>query len=275
MVTLLGPGADFFIGYLKISGLDQSVGYVFIYTTAGVIVSLIQGFVGLVFLYFARALGKNLLAYMTLRRSISNQYNPLLQQLSAVVMALFMNGVLVITNILHTFFNVILLRSRDTPVAIVQGYVVLFPVLRIGLFYWQVLHNLSLLRKHVVSKVFSDLIYVSDFQIQLMKSRQCGSKTFKIFAAFYQFLCIQKRHSSSTVVPDVNAVNNAPQEEISDHNTSSSLWDDNTITSTSSAAVYDYCIQLPSLPQDRLQLQEPVVRNHLPAVLRGKFVWTT
>jgi hypothetical protein len=150
MVTLLGPGVDFFVGYLRVSSLEQSVGFRIMHTAAGVIISLVQGFVGLVFLYFARALGKNLLVYMSLRRSISNQYNPVLRQLSAAVMALFMNGVLLITNFLHTFLYVFLMRSRKTPVAIVRGYLVLLPVLRMGLFYWQVLtHDLSLLREHV------------------------------------------------------------------------------------------------------------------------------
>lgn len=120
------------------------------------------------------------------------------------------------------------------------------------------------------------MISVSVFQIQLMKSRQRGSKTFEMFAVFYRFVCIHKRHSSSTVFPDVNAVNNAHQEEVLDRNSSSSAspWDDNTITSTSSAVIYDYSIQLPPLPQDRLQLQESVVRNHSNAVLRGKSAWT-
>jgi len=154
MVTLLGPGLDLFVGYLRVSSLDQSVGYRDIHAAAGVIVSLIQGFVGLVFLYFARALGKNLLAYMSLRRSISNQYNPVLRQLSALVMALFMNGVLLIANVLHTALYVILMRSMETPVAIVRGYLVLLPILRMGLFYWQVLHDLSLLGEHVLSKHF-------------------------------------------------------------------------------------------------------------------------
>jgi hypothetical protein len=119
------------------------------------------------------------------------------------------------------------------------------------------------------------MISVSVFQIQLMKSRQRGSKTFEMFAVFYRFVCIHKRHSSSTVFPDVNAVNNAHQEEVLDRNSSSSPWDDNTITSTSSAVIYDYSIQLPSLPQDRLQLQESVVRNHSNAVLREKIAWAT
>jgi hypothetical protein len=164
MVTLLGPGVDFFVVYLRVSSRDQSVGFRIMHTAAGVIVSLIQGFVGLIFLYFARALGNNLLAYMSLRRSISNQYNPVLQQLSAVVMALFMNGVLLITNFLHTFLYVILMRSRETPVAIVRGYLVLLPVLRMGLFYWQVLHDLSLIRGHDFLKAFSNMISVSVFR---------------------------------------------------------------------------------------------------------------
>jgi hypothetical protein len=108
-----------------------------------------------------------------------------------------------------------------------------------------------------------------------MKSRQRGSKTFEILATFYRFLCIQKRHSSSTVFPVVNAVNNGPQDENSDNNSSLSHWDDNTITSNSPTAVYDYSIQLPSLSQDGPKLQESMVRNHLPAVLREKRAWTT
>jgi hypothetical protein len=119
------------------------------------------------------------------------------------------------------------------------------------------------------------VISVSVFQIQLMQSRQRGSKTFEMFAVFYRFLCINKRLSSSTVFPDVNAINNAHQEEVLDRNSSSSPWDVNTITSTSSAAVYDYSIKLPSLPQDRLQFEESVVRNHSNAVFRGKRAWTT
>jgi hypothetical protein len=273
MATLLGPGADFFVGYLRVNGLDNRLGFRIMHTAVGAIVSLIQGFVCHVFLYFARALGKELLAYVSLRRSISNQYNLVLQQIGAVVMALFMNGVFLMANVIHTFLYIILMRSRETPVAIVRGYLVLLPVLRMGLFYWQVLYDLSLLREHVLKKSFFNLITVSAFQIQLMKSRQRGSKTPEVLAVFYRFLCFQKRHSSSTVFPDVDAVNNAHQEEISDHSTSSFSCNNSTITSTSSAEVYDYSIELPSLSQNGPKLQESV-RDYSPAVLRDKRAWT-
>jgi len=155
LAAFLGPGVDLFVGYLRGSGLDSNVGFRTLHTAFGVIVSLTQGFVGLVFLYFARALERNLLEYMSLRRNISNQYNAVLRQLSAVVMALVMNGVFLIFNVLLTLFYVIIMRPRVTPVAIVRGYLGLLPILRLGLFYWQVTsHCFSQFCAYFVSIVF-------------------------------------------------------------------------------------------------------------------------
>jgi hypothetical protein len=109
------------------------------HTAVGVIVSLAQGFLSLSFLYFARALGKELLAYTTLRSSISKEYSPVLRQINSLLMALFMNGAFLVVNVLHIILYVIILRRKRTPVGIVRGYTVLLPVLRLGLFYWQVL----------------------------------------------------------------------------------------------------------------------------------------
>lgn len=109
------------------------------HTAGGIVVSLIQGFFGCVFLYFAHALGRPLLEYRHLRSIIGNNYNlPVVQLLSAVVVTLIMNGVFLILNVVITLLYVIIIQSSETPVAINQVYLWLIPVLRLCLFYWQV-----------------------------------------------------------------------------------------------------------------------------------------
>jgi hypothetical protein len=138
LVTLFGPGVDFSVGYLRVSGLDEAAGFRRFHVVGGVVVSLIQGGFGLLFLYFSHALGKPLFDYMRLRSSSGNQFHAAVQQLSAVVIALVMNGAFLILNVVLTVVYVMIVLSNDVPIAANKVFLGLLPFLRLGLFYWQV-----------------------------------------------------------------------------------------------------------------------------------------
>jgi hypothetical protein len=127
------------MGYFRISGLDEGVGLRRFQTAGGAVICLIQGGFSLVFLYLAHALGKHLLQYMQKRNSVNNYHFQVMEQLSGVIMALVMNGVFLFLNVGTTLFYVVLMQWRDVPVAFAAVYLGLVPVLRLGLFYWQVL----------------------------------------------------------------------------------------------------------------------------------------
>jgi hypothetical protein len=248
--------------YFRISGLDEGVGLRRFQTAAAAVICLIQGGFSLVFLYLAHALGKPLLQYMQKRNSSVNNYHvQVMEQLSGVIMALVMNGVFLILNVGTTLFYVVLMEWRDIPVAFAMVYLGLVPVLRLGLFYWQVL-LLSSFPFFFLDFLFSFrawcLFFVKQlkidffpnhrfslcFQVKLMRPRQQGSKNLLKWAACYQILCDWKR--LYTVFPDDHVVNQ-PEQEPAVINISSSLWDTSTITSTSPAEKYDYSITFPSL----------------------------
>jgi hypothetical protein len=131
---------DFLMGYFRVSGLDEGVGLRRFQTAAAAVTCLIQGGFSLVFLYLAHALGKPLLQYMQRRNSSGNNNRvQVMEQLSGVIMALFMNGLFLILNVGTTLFYVVLMEWRDIPVPFAVLYLGLVPVLRLGLFYWQVL----------------------------------------------------------------------------------------------------------------------------------------
>jgi hypothetical protein len=238
LVTLFGPGFDFFIGFFRTSGLENFSGYYGIHVPLGIALSLFQGSLSLVFLFYANAIGKLLLEYQKSRSSFGTEYLTVIQQLSAVVMALVMNSIFLILNVVFVCFYAILIQSHDTPVIIIRVYTGLLPALRIGSFYWQVL-------SFICAYFCPFNISCCALQIQLMKPRQRRSMTFELCAAIYECLCTQKRHS--TVFP-ANHVSSVPYEETPDNNMSSSYWDASTITSISSVGVYDYSLRLPFLP---------------------------
>jgi uncharacterized membrane protein len=118
--------------------------------------SLVLGGFGLVISYLAHELGKPLLVYIRLR-SINNQYLEVLQQLGAVVMALAMNVGVLLLNVLGSLvYAICATQSKETPVAIVVIYFGTISVLRLGLFYWQVilLMSLALLYRCVGATIF-------------------------------------------------------------------------------------------------------------------------
>jgi hypothetical protein len=139
LVILFGPGFDFFVGFFRTSGLENFSGYYATHAPLGIALTLFQGCLSLVFLYYANAIGKLLLEYKKSRSSFGAEYLTVIQQLSAVVMALVMNGICLVLNVGCVCFYAVLIQSHDTPVIIMRVYAGLLPVLRIGCFYWQVL----------------------------------------------------------------------------------------------------------------------------------------
>jgi hypothetical protein len=139
LVILFGPGFDFFVGFFRTSGLENFSGYYATHAPLGIALTLFQGCLSLVFLYYANAIGKLLLEYKKSRSSFGAEYLTVIQQLSAVVMALVMNGICLVLNVGCVCFYAVLIQSHDNPVIIMRVYAGLLPVLRIGCFYWQVL----------------------------------------------------------------------------------------------------------------------------------------
>ena len=95
---------------------------------------------------------------------------------------------------------------------------------------------------------FPNHIFFFVFQIQLLRPRQRGSKTFERCTAFYKLLCSQiYSRRRSTVSPD----NPLPQDEIQISNILSSQWDASTITSaglTGTVEWFDHSIKFPAVP---------------------------
>jgi len=141
VVIILGPVIDFTAGYFSVNGLDEGVNYMLIHTLGSVGVCLIQAAFGLVFVYFANALGKTVLDYLRMRSSLqSSDHIHIVRHLMSIVTALVMNGVFLILNVAITIMYAILMQSRKSPVTLNRVFLGLVPVMRLGLFYWQVAH---------------------------------------------------------------------------------------------------------------------------------------
>jgi len=163
IVILLGPVIDFTAGYFSVNGLDEGVNYDLIHTLGSVGVCLIQATFGLVFIYFANALGKTVLDYLRKRSSLySSDHIHIVRQLMSIVTALIMNGVFLILNMAITILYAILMQSRTSPVMLGRVFLGLVPVTRLGLFYWQVVHFVLMLiiilircSSHRISRIFA------------------------------------------------------------------------------------------------------------------------